>query len=139
MGLSSDDLDRLADDMYKDRRITGTVYCGTCGYNLHSLPYAYRCPECGNRYNARPLKMTGIFTPQETSFPTGDVAAMLFGAPFAVWLIYSGVKLAEKGRFFIGLAFGAGTLILAVRVYSAMASLLRARAVARRIAMEEYE
>ncbi len=139
MGLSTDDMDRLADDMYKDRRITGTVYCGTCGYNLHSLPFSYRCPECGNRYNARPLKMTGIFTPQEMSFPMGDIAAMLFGAPFAVWLIYNGVKLQEKGRLFIGLVFGIGTLILAVRVYSAIAALLRTRAVARRIAMEEDE
>ncbi len=139
MVLSTGDLDRIADDMYKDRRITGTVFCGTCGYNLHSLPYAYRCPECGNRYNARPLKMTGIFTPNVTSFPTSDIAAMLFGALFAVWLIYNGVKLQEKGRFFIGLAFGIGTLFLAVRVYSAIASLLRTRAVARRIALEEDE
>ena len=64
MPLSSNDLERLSDDIYKNRRITGLVYCGTCGYCLKTLPYVYQCPECGGSYNARPLSMQGIFMPQ---------------------------------------------------------------------------
>ena len=61
MVLSENELDRLADEMYLDRRIAHSVYCGECGYNLRTLPYAGRCPECGGEYNARPLIMKGIF------------------------------------------------------------------------------
>lgn len=67
MSLSSGDLERIEEEMFTDRRITGSVYCGRCGYNLRTLPFCYHCPECGNEYNARPLKMKGIYVP----FPGG--------------------------------------------------------------------
>ncbi len=54
-------------------RIDESVYCGTCGYNLRTLPWIGRCPECGSHYNARWKTRHGIFLPQELRFPLGDV------------------------------------------------------------------
>ncbi len=137
MGLGNDELERLADDMYKDRIITGWVYCGNCGYNLHSLPYAYTCPECGNVYNARPLAMKGIFSPHNTYFPTSDIAAALLCAPVTVALILSWVNRAEYWKLFIGAVFGAFTLVFAVQGYRRLARYLKTRMIARHIALEE--
>ncbi len=62
-----------------------SIYCGACGYNLRTLPWVGRCPECGNEYIARPTRRKGTFLPQELVFPWGD----LFTA-FAFLLLAAG-------------------------------------------------
>ena len=139
MALSGQDLERLADDQYKDRIITGSVYCGSCGYNLRTLPYIYTCPECGNQYNARPLKMTGIFTPHETYFPASEIAAALLCAPIAFVLIRGGIITADSGRVTLGALFCMIMVSFAVQAYMRLVRFIKARALARRIALEEFE
>jgi len=79
MSLTGHDMERIADEIYRDRRLTASVYCGRCGYNLRTLPYVYTCPECGNQYNARPRNMKGIFEPQEIFFPFTDFGLAFLG------------------------------------------------------------
>jgi len=79
MSLTGHDMERIADDVYKDRRLTASIYCGLCGYNLRTLPYVYTCPECGNQYNARPRNLKGIFEPQEIFFPFTEFGLAFLG------------------------------------------------------------
>ena len=76
--ISGDELARLSDEVYRDSKIRTSLYCAKCGYNLRTLPFVHRCPECGNEYNARPLNMVGIFVPHHAYFPFGDGAATVF-------------------------------------------------------------
>ena len=39
MSFTSHELDHMADDIYRNRRITGPIFCEKCGYNLKTLPY----------------------------------------------------------------------------------------------------
>ena len=102
MVLGTDELERLADDAYKERRIGGTVYCGGCGYNLKTLPYLYQCPECGQEYNARPLIMKGIFLPLNITPPFADMAAVVFCGPIAFFLIDGATQPFEPAGFTLG-------------------------------------
>ena len=137
MAISNRELDRFADDQYLDRRITSSVFCGNCGYNLRTLPYTYQCPECGQDYNARPLEMRGIFSPQDVDIPFGDMAAAAFCA-LAVYVLarnafdpFDIIRIAFAAAFFIF------TLIFLNRSYDRFQALLKARRVARRIATED--
>ena len=137
MVLSSDELDRIADDIYKDRIITGSVYCGNCGYNLRTLPYVYTCPECGNGYNARPLKMEGIFAPQDTYFPASDIAATLLCAAIMFVFVRGNILTPDFGRLFSGGVFGVLGLFFASQAYHRLVRFFRARETAKRIVAEE--
>ncbi len=86
MAVGSDELEKLSDDIYRERRIIGSVFCGKCGYNLRTLPYVHTCPECGNEFNARPLHLTGIFQLYEAEFPFRDAASTVVCALGAVVL-----------------------------------------------------
>jgi hypothetical protein len=108
--LSSRELDALADDLYKDRRISGPVYCGGCGYNLKTLPYVYTCPECGQSYNARPRIMKGIFMPYTAEWPFLDLAAATVCAFVAGYLFWNGLP-AMSG---LGILLGAVMATLAL-------------------------
>ncbi len=55
-------------------RIDRRIHCGTCGYNLYTLPAAGRCPECGSHYNTHGGRREGIFLPEENAFPSSDLA-----------------------------------------------------------------
>ena len=79
------------------------LHCARCGYNLRTLPYLGRCPECGGNYNARPLRMDGIFTAQMLVFPTGDVVSAVFTCGLAAALIPGGVGSQDEWRLFCGL------------------------------------
>lgn len=87
MSLSSEELAKLAEEIYTDRRITMSTYCGRCGQNLRTLPYVYRCPECGNAYNARPLKQEGVFSADHARFPLGTLFALLVTAAGAALFV----------------------------------------------------
>lgn len=137
MTLSGSELDRIADDMYKDRRITSSVYCGKCGYNLRTLPYIYACPECGQEYNARPLKMKGIFAPQEADIPFGDFASAILCAVTAFFIARYGFEPINVYRLVLGGVFVVFALIFWNRAYVRFLEYLKVRKVARRIAMEE--
>lgn len=104
MPLSRADLDRLVDEILADRVIVGNVYCGRCGYNLRTLSYTGRCPECGSDYNARPLKMQGIFDARLVVFPTSDIFAAVLTLALGGWLILTGLRPVAQWRLFFGLA-----------------------------------
>lgn len=86
--LNTEELQRLAEEVLANRRISVSTYCAECGYDLRTLPYEYRCPECGNEYNARAVKMVGILVPGHSHFPFGDFFSALFalavGAAFGI-------------------------------------------------------
>jgi len=137
MPMSSGELDRLADDMYKDRRITGSVYCRDCGYNLKSLPYRHRCPECGNEYNARPLTQTGIFSPHEGDFPYGDIFMFLACAGSAVVLGWGAMQTRDWWQLFGGGLFVVLALISLNRTINRLVRFFKTGAIIRRIQAEE--
>ena len=137
MVIGSYDLERLADDVYKDRRITGSVYCSECGYNLHTLPYVYTCPECGNKYNARPLLMHGIFAPHEIIFPFRDIGAFLIGALSTCLFGYGAFKTLDVVRVWMALILAAFTIIFAWHAFESIMRFFKATRIARRIALEE--
>ena len=105
MGLSRAELDRLAEDILADRVIVGNVYCSRCGYNLRTLSFTGRCPECGGEYNARPLKMDGIFDVRLVEFPAGDVFAAIFTLGLGGWLTLTGIVPLAQWSLFFGLVF----------------------------------
>lgn len=137
MALDRAELDRLADDTYKNRVITGFIYCGNCGYNLHSLPYVYTCPECGNAYNARPLSMKGIFTPHAAHLPMSEIAGTLVSLLVAGPLIWSGVTNKSPWNLGSGIAIGALAIVLAYKGYRHILRYLKCVEIARRIAAQE--
>lgn len=137
MAFSKSELDRYADDAYKDRRITSSVYCGHCGYNLRTLPYIYTCPECGNQYNARPLNMKGIYAPQAVDVPFGDMAAAVFCGLTVFLLARNAFSPLDLWRAGFTVVFVVFTVMFLSRVYDRFAVLMKARRVARRIAMDE--
>jgi len=106
--------ERRADEMFTDRIITGSMYCGSCGYDLYKLPYIHQCPECGQPYNARPLVMKGVFVPSMVDPPVRELA---FGALFVIGaglLIASGIRPPDIWRLVFGLILAlAGALELA--------------------------
>ncbi len=137
MVVSHDELDRLADDIYKNRRITGWMYCGHCGYNLRTLPYVYTCPECGHEYNARPLSMRGIFLPQQATFPLRDLAALLACVLGTAVFAYGSVQPARFVHLGIASLFAGLSLWFAAHTYKRLAAFLKAVNISRRIAAEE--
>ncbi len=136
--LSREELDRLvAEDQYKDRRIVGSVYCGTCGYCLRTLPYVYNCPECGEGYNARPLVMRGIFLPHQAAIPYKEMALTAFCALFAVSAIRVAVPVFHWA---VVTMVGVAAVIGAVCGWQACGQwrkVLQSRDLARRIAEAE--
>jgi hypothetical protein len=103
MALSRAELERLAEDILANRIIVGNIYCAGCGYNLRTLPFAGRCPECGAEYNARPLKMQGIFDARLVEFPAGDIFAALVTIGLGTILVLGGLNPLAQWRIFFGL------------------------------------
>ena len=139
MALSRAELDRLAEDILADRIIVGNVYCGRCGYNLRMLPYMGRCPECGGEYNARPLRMQGIFDARLVVLPASDIFAAILTLGLGATLILSGIRPMVEWRLF----WGAVSMVLGVffarSSWVCMARFFYFRRIARRIEMDEDE
>jgi hypothetical protein len=72
MGLTSSELQQLAEDILSDRYISTNLHCSGCGYSLRTLRYVGRCPECGSEYNARKLWKEGVFSAGMLEFPIGN-------------------------------------------------------------------
>lgn len=139
MVLGTDELERLANDAYRERRIGGTVYCGNCGYNLRTLFYVYRCPECGQEYNARPLVMKGIFLPQNVSPPLVDMAAVVFCGPIAFFLIDGATQPFEPAGFVMGVSAAVLTVVYFGICVRRWRSYINSRVILRRINRYEKE
>jgi hypothetical protein len=146
MSPSLSDLDRIADDIFKDRLITGSVYCGRCGYNLRTRPYIDRCPECGGEYNARPLVMRGIFTAYDVAFPFEEIFVALICIACAAVLAYVGYTSPGRGAISestatCGMAAVSGIMGAAYlwRAHRGFWRFVRALGIARRIAAAEAE
>ena len=139
MVLSSDELEKIQDDLQADRIIGSSIHCGRCGYNLRTLPYKHTCPECGNPYNARPLKMKGIFIPHSAYLPLSDILSALFFCFIATVLISGGLENGQFGTAASGVASLGLAVLLAVQAYRRLSRFLKSRAVSKRIALEEVE
>lgn len=137
--LSRREADRLADDMHVDRMILRSLYCGRCGYNLRTLPYIYRCPECGNEYNARNLSMKGIYRPNEVEIPFGDFGLFLFSGAVCAYMV--GWIIASQS--IVAFAFAAFFLYTAarhlMRTYQKLVAFVRGKAIEKRIAEQEED
>ena len=139
MSFTSHELDHMADDIYLNRRITGSIFCEECGYNLKTLPYVHRCPECGCDYNARPLTMKGIFLPRNFDFPASRMASALFLLALGGLLAHG----ANAGRDTVmSVAAAAVVAVGLLRTYQTWQGVLRywhAKELALRIAKQEAE
>lgn len=93
MALREDEIDRCLDETVAGRSIDRSLYCAECGYNVRGLPVIGVCPECGQRYNARRHKMTGIFVPHALAFPVSEIFSALLSLGvaglFAAWAVQS--------------------------------------------------
>jgi len=139
MVLDNYDLEQIADDLYKDRRIIGSVYCGNCGYNLRTLPYVYTCPECGSKYNARPLVMQGIFAPYEIEFPFRDIMVTLICGLGTLAFAAKTINAFSVQWLVLTVLFIVLTASLILHAHSRLARYFKAVEISRRVAEQERE
>ena len=135
MSMHSDELEMLADLTFKDAVIATSLYCGSCGYNLKTLPYVGVCTERGHRYNARPLRMDGIFTPQRLEIPLGDAAAgVLSGVVAAGMTIRAIAPSPSRGVYVIfAVVLGLMSVAFAWIMWRKLCKYVRFRNIAKRI------
>ena len=139
MGASDKNRDAIADDIYRNRRIGCSTYCGRCGYNLKTLPHVYTCPECGAAYNARFPNMQGVFLHDNVSFPLSDIIA---NAMFAGVTVLAGLLAFANGSgewLLLALLCGVVTIIYCVVVVKMLRQFIQFFIIARRIDREKRE
>ncbi|MBU0718286.1 MAG: transposase, partial [Planctomycetes bacterium] len=139
MPISRDFRERLEDDILYDRRITGSMYCANCGYNLKTLPRVYTCPECGSSYNARRQPMEGIFFPSDAEPPISAMAWALGCSVLAILLLVRSFNPFREDIFFVGLIFGVLAVCLIYRASGAVGRFLKFRALAKDIIRRQAE
>lgn len=139
MPLSERDREELADDIIRDRRISMSTYCGSCGYNLKTLPRSYHCPECGSEYRARPPRMNGIYMPHQNSPPLGAAVAVVVFALVAGLLVVGAWNSKSTGYVATAAIFVAITLSFAVHVVMRTNRFLRTLRLGRQIARQEED
>ncbi|MBI4717463.1 MAG: hypothetical protein HY763_06640 [Planctomycetes bacterium] len=138
MVLSRDELSRLNEkDTYTDRRITTSIYCGKCGYNLRTLPYVYTCPECGNAYNARPVGTEGIYTAHEVAPPIGGSLGSILALAVTAALVHGGLNPVDEPRLYLAGGFLLTAAYFGIRAAVGWRNVLRHRTVTRRIDGED--
>ena len=137
MPLSDKERNRFEDDILFDRRITQSLYCGNCGYNLKTLPRSYVCPECGQKYNARRQPMKGIYFPHNVEPPFAQMAGAVISATIAVSLLIGAFKPVNQGRLVVGVIFAVISICLAAQVYWRTKRLIKFRVLGRRIARQQ--
>ncbi|MFQ5489321.1 MAG: hypothetical protein ACE5GE_01255 [Phycisphaerae bacterium] len=107
MAVGADELARWGDEVLADRRIGTDLYCARCGYNLRTLTYLGRCPECGSQYSARPPVMKGIFTADMLRFPLEELFWTSVCLSIGAACLFLGAWPPGEGRLLIGVVFGA--------------------------------
>lgn len=137
MSLRTDDLDKIAEDIFKDRIILQSTFCGNCGYNLKQLPFAGVCPECGGTYNARPLKMEGIFLPQFTELPLWDLSLFVIFLLIALGAFATGFSPTSWFRLTAAAVLALLSLAHGISADTKLREFLKARRVYKRIDEEE--
>ena len=137
MVISSEELDRIADDIDKQRRITSSVYCGNCAYNLRTLPYAYACPECGNEYNARPLIMKGIYLPFQSEFPIREAFITLMCTASTALVGFGSFNPIDPVRLVISAFFLLLTGLFAAQTVARVKRFIKSARIGHRIKLEE--
>ena len=137
MGLSVRDSERLADEIYRDRRISGTLYCANCGYCLKTLLYQQICPECGQEYNARSTVMKGIYFPHQGALPFGDFLTTLCYAAVSVALHWGAYRPVDGVRIAMAMVMSVFCLVNAYLTFQRFLIALRARVITSRIARQE--
>ncbi len=137
MSLGSEHLERLADDAYGDRLISSATFCGQCGYNLRTLPYIYNCPECGQAYNARPLKMKGIFVPIHLTFPIMNLVSTVFSGLMAAMIFNMGWQPKDPTVFIFAAIFAVFAIIYAARWIGQLKDFVNYRRIISKIEEEE--
>ena len=111
--------------------IQSDLFCAKCGYNLRTRPTIGRCSECGNEYNADPVRMTGILRDEDLEFPVAAWGLFLLSGGLGAAFIYARVswKLAwslAPAVFMILLAVGfAIVAVVKSRVFFRHAALVR--------------
>ncbi len=91
-----------------------STFCGSCGYNLKTLPRVGRCPECGGGYDGRVREMKNILVPESLVLPWGDIMASAIGLTLSALTVY--YFLVHGWQWFMlvcGVLFGAAGLFLA--------------------------
>ena len=99
-----------------DRGISHVLYCGQCGYLLRGLPYKGVCPECGNEYDADPLRMQGIFLPTFPQFPLAYTLGLLVNGAVSIWLVAGAFNPFKSGPFYAGMLFAALACVFGVQL-----------------------
>ncbi len=137
MALSEKELDLLAAEDFKGRRITNTLYCNKCGYNLKTLPYKYLCPECGNSYDVHPSRMTGIYRYEHCHLPLFDMLSTLFFLVACLCFIPFAINPIQPVMLIFTVFLDVMMILYAFRTYRKFILYLRSRSIARHIASEE--
>ena len=128
--------DHGAEGSFGDTTIHGAVHCGRCGYSLRTLPYVYKCPECGQEYNARSLKMKGIFLADQADWPMG-ILFLLACVVAAAVLFYGAFSPPDIWRLLGGVILAVFCVVDTPRQWKALRRYLAARAIIRRIDRDE--
>ena len=139
MVLSNHELDRIAEDIYRDRRIRSSIHCAKCAYNLRTLPYVYSCPECGQPYNARPGSMKGILISKTVGFPVGHALAAALFLIVTIPMVWAAFSAPTPMRIALSVAFGTGTTIILLRTIPLLREFSEVRRLARSIVEEAHE
>ncbi len=139
MTVNSSESERIEEQVLSGDRIFHALYCGECGYSLKMLPYTGRCPECGGRYNARPLKMEGIFLPQNMELPIVDICMLVVGLSVSASFTFKSMQSPDSGQLFIGIVVLILSVMFAYRGWSKFAKFLRFKRLIKQIEAAEDE
>lgn len=137
MVLNEKNLELLAAEDLLGRRITNTLYCSECGYNLKTLPYKYQCPECGNSYDVHPKRMTGIYLYQMDRFPVFDVFSAVFLSVACLIYMPHAFNPINITFLMITLVLDVTAILFAIRSYHRIKRFMRSRSIARDINKQE--
>ena len=139
MSLGPDEVNRIVDAVDADRTISKSVYCGECGYNLRYRKFIDRCPECGNRYNARPGVMKGILTSDDASFPGSHLALILACLIMGIWVLSHAFTPVNDWLIIIGGGLTLVALRSALSIYGDLKRYVRYARIRRRIERDQED
>ncbi len=129
----------LLDQLYREKTIAESTWCGRCGYNLRTRPYIGVCPECGHRYNAVPMRMQNIFVPHDVPLPYAEVFSSLVSLGLTFALLRGAAAGVSASQLVFGGMFALLGLLFGWRAWVGLRAYRRHRDVIRRIESESEE